>query len=217
MRHHKVKLYSRLAQEPIPHPLISYSKSNSLILINITTHPPLPSDHFSAAVAASSSIALCCFSRHGKKARRSAWKNLQSSETQDPSQPRHLPFGRSQEPTSSSLQPCTKRRHPTPWNGSPRTSSSKGIYDSSSFFMKVPDEKAQNERHPSHFFLSFCFPFDFLPPQVEHVIKEQNMFDAFVIMEGYCNLLIERVSLIENQKLVGFFFFSLVLSFFCVI
>ncbi|XXG51029.1 hypothetical protein AAC387_Pa02g4897 [Persea americana] len=36
--------------------------------------------------------------------------------------------------------------------------------------------------------------------RVEHVIKEQNMFDAFVIMEGYCNLLIERVSLIENQK-----------------
>lgn len=36
--------------------------------------------------------------------------------------------------------------------------------------------------------------------RVEQVIKEQNTFDAFVMVEGYCDLLIERVSLIENQK-----------------
>lgn len=30
------------------------------------------------------------------------------------------------------------------------------------------------------------------------------MFDAFVMVEGYCNLLFERVALIENQKLVSF-------------
>ncbi|XP_058108009.1 uncharacterized protein LOC131251345 [Magnolia sinica] len=36
--------------------------------------------------------------------------------------------------------------------------------------------------------------------RVEHVIKEQNMLDVFVLIEGYCNLLIERTVLIENQK-----------------
>ncbi|KAB1221042.1 IST1-like protein [Morella rubra] len=36
--------------------------------------------------------------------------------------------------------------------------------------------------------------------RVEHVIKEQNMFDVFVMMEGYCNLLIERVNLIEQER-----------------
>ncbi|KAF3792542.1 IST1-like protein [Nymphaea thermarum] len=36
--------------------------------------------------------------------------------------------------------------------------------------------------------------------RVEHVIKEQNMLDAFILIEGFCHLLIERVSLIENQK-----------------
>ncbi|KAL5726196.1 hypothetical protein ACHQM5_009259 [Ranunculus cassubicifolius] len=37
--------------------------------------------------------------------------------------------------------------------------------------------------------------------RVEVVIKEQNMLDVFVMMEGYCHVLIERVAMIENQKL----------------
>ncbi|KAI9169270.1 hypothetical protein LWI28_009818 [Acer negundo] len=36
--------------------------------------------------------------------------------------------------------------------------------------------------------------------RVEHVIKEQNMLDAFVMMESYCNLLIERIHLLEQDK-----------------
>ncbi|XAR55832.1 hypothetical protein NMG60_11036044 [Bertholletia excelsa] len=36
--------------------------------------------------------------------------------------------------------------------------------------------------------------------RVEHVIKEQNMLDAFVMIEGYCNLLAERTSLIQQEK-----------------
>jgi len=40
--------------------------------------------------------------------------------------------------------------------------------------------------------------------QVEHVIKEQNMLDVFVMIESYCNLLIERINLIEQERLVTF-------------
>ncbi|KAK7813436.1 ist1-like protein [Quercus suber] len=36
--------------------------------------------------------------------------------------------------------------------------------------------------------------------RVEHVIKEQNMLDVFVMIESYCNLLIERVNLIEQER-----------------
>ncbi|GAB2226580.1 hypothetical protein Droror1_Dr00022391 [Drosera rotundifolia] len=36
--------------------------------------------------------------------------------------------------------------------------------------------------------------------RVELVIKEQNMLDAFTMMEGYCNVLIERVALIEHEN-----------------
>ncbi|KAK9903814.1 hypothetical protein M0R45_000921 [Rubus argutus] len=36
--------------------------------------------------------------------------------------------------------------------------------------------------------------------RVEHVIKEQNMLDVLVMIEGYCNLLIERVHLIEQER-----------------
>lgn len=36
--------------------------------------------------------------------------------------------------------------------------------------------------------------------RVEQVIKEQNMLDVYVLLEGYCHLLIERVSLIEQEK-----------------
>ncbi|KAF8399139.1 hypothetical protein HHK36_015004 [Tetracentron sinense] len=36
--------------------------------------------------------------------------------------------------------------------------------------------------------------------RVEHVIKDQNMLDVFVMIEGYCHLLIERVDLVENNK-----------------
>lgn len=46
----------------------------------------------------------------------------------------------------------------------------------------------------------------FFVVQVEYVIKEQNMLDAFVMMESYCNLLIERVHLIEQDKLVSYIY-----------
>ncbi|GMH27516.1 hypothetical protein Nepgr_029359 [Nepenthes gracilis] len=36
--------------------------------------------------------------------------------------------------------------------------------------------------------------------RVELVIKEQNMLDVFVMIEGYCNLLSERVNLIQQEK-----------------
>ncbi|KAE8729971.1 hypothetical protein F3Y22_tig00003041pilonHSYRG00383 [Hibiscus syriacus] len=36
--------------------------------------------------------------------------------------------------------------------------------------------------------------------RVEQVVKEQNMLYVFGILEGYCNLLIERVHLIEQEK-----------------
>ncbi|KAF8389783.1 hypothetical protein HHK36_024302 [Tetracentron sinense] len=36
--------------------------------------------------------------------------------------------------------------------------------------------------------------------RVEHVIKDKNFLDVFVMLEGYCHLLIERVSLMENSK-----------------
>ncbi|KAH7532899.1 uncharacterized protein LOC107416535 isoform X2 [Ziziphus jujuba] len=36
--------------------------------------------------------------------------------------------------------------------------------------------------------------------RVEHVIKEQNMFDVFVMIDYYCNLLLERVKLIQKHK-----------------
>ncbi|XP_030446934.1 uncharacterized protein LOC115669903 [Syzygium oleosum] len=36
--------------------------------------------------------------------------------------------------------------------------------------------------------------------RVEQVIKEQNMLDAYDMMESYCNLLMERADLIEQEK-----------------
>ncbi|XP_022776978.1 uncharacterized protein LOC111318393 [Durio zibethinus] len=36
--------------------------------------------------------------------------------------------------------------------------------------------------------------------RVEKVIKEQNMLDAFIMLEGYCNLVVERVHLIEQER-----------------
>lgn len=36
--------------------------------------------------------------------------------------------------------------------------------------------------------------------RVEHVIKEQNMLDVFVLLESYCNLVIERFHLISQEK-----------------
>ncbi|KAK9272112.1 hypothetical protein L1049_002482 [Liquidambar formosana] len=36
--------------------------------------------------------------------------------------------------------------------------------------------------------------------RVEHVIKEQSMLDTFVMMEGYCHLVRERIMLIQNNK-----------------
>ncbi|XVE53317.1 hypothetical protein DITRI_Ditri02bG0194500 [Diplodiscus trichospermus] len=36
--------------------------------------------------------------------------------------------------------------------------------------------------------------------RVEQVIKEQNMLDVFVMLEGYCNLVIERVHLIGQER-----------------
>jgi len=35
------------------------------------------------------------------------------------------------------------------------------------------------------------------------VIKDQNMLDVYDRIEGYCNLLIERIHLIEQERLVG--------------
>ncbi|KAL6577689.1 hypothetical protein OROMI_010017 [Orobanche minor] len=37
--------------------------------------------------------------------------------------------------------------------------------------------------------------------RVEQVMKEQNMLDVFVLVEGYCHLLLERVNLIEHEKI----------------
>ncbi|KAJ1436233.1 Vacuolar protein sorting-associated protein Ist1 [Sesbania bispinosa] len=36
--------------------------------------------------------------------------------------------------------------------------------------------------------------------RVEHVIKDQNMLDVYEEIEGYCNLLIERVHLIAQER-----------------
>ncbi|KAL5999868.1 hypothetical protein ACLOJK_034545 [Asimina triloba] len=36
--------------------------------------------------------------------------------------------------------------------------------------------------------------------RVEHVIRENNLLDVFVMIEGYCKLLIERTPLIESQR-----------------
>lgn len=44
-----------------------------------------------------------------------------------------------------------------------------------------------------------------LQAQVEHVIREQDMMDVYDKIEGYFNLLIERVHLIEQERLVHFF------------
>lgn len=33
------------------------------------------------------------------------------------------------------------------------------------------------------------------------MIKEQNMLDVFVSVEGYCNLLLERIFLLEQERL----------------
>ncbi|KAL1337042.1 hypothetical protein HN51_031510 [Arachis hypogaea] len=37
--------------------------------------------------------------------------------------------------------------------------------------------------------------------RVEHVIKEQNMLDVYDKIEGYCNLVIERIHLIEQESI----------------
>ncbi|KAJ6772026.1 REGULATOR OF VPS4 ACTIVITY IN THE MVB PATHWAY PROTEIN [Salix koriyanagi] len=36
--------------------------------------------------------------------------------------------------------------------------------------------------------------------RVEYLIKDQNMLDVYVMMEGYCNLMIERLDLIEQER-----------------
>ncbi|XP_010926145.1 uncharacterized protein [Elaeis guineensis] len=36
--------------------------------------------------------------------------------------------------------------------------------------------------------------------RVEHVIKEQNMLEVFVMIEGYCHLIIERTVFLEHQR-----------------
>lgn len=42
------------------------------------------------------------------------------------------------------------------------------------------------------------------------MVKEQNMLDVYVLIEGFSLLLIERVFLFEQDKLVFFsFFFSI--------
>lgn len=44
--------------------------------------------------------------------------------------------------------------------------------------------------------------------QVEHVIKEQNMLDVYDMLEGYCNLLTERIHLIEHDRFVPYSHFQ---------
>ena len=39
--------------------------------------------------------------------------------------------------------------------------------------------------------------------QVEHVIKDQNMVDAFVMMEDYLHFLNDRVVLLQTNRLVS--------------
>ncbi|KAG5521501.1 hypothetical protein RHGRI_033909 [Rhododendron griersonianum] len=36
--------------------------------------------------------------------------------------------------------------------------------------------------------------------KVEQVIKEQNTLDAFVMIEGYCHLLLDRIELIQEER-----------------
>lgn len=36
--------------------------------------------------------------------------------------------------------------------------------------------------------------------RVEHVIKEQNMLDVFHMIQGYCDLVLERFHVIEQDK-----------------
>lgn len=36
--------------------------------------------------------------------------------------------------------------------------------------------------------------------RVEQVIKEQNMLDVFVLVEGYCHLFVERLDLVDKEK-----------------
>lgn len=36
--------------------------------------------------------------------------------------------------------------------------------------------------------------------QAEYVIKEQNMMDAFAMVESYCHVLMERSTLLDNQR-----------------
>ncbi|CAN1244703.1 IST1-like protein [Linum perenne] len=36
--------------------------------------------------------------------------------------------------------------------------------------------------------------------RAEHVIKEQNMLEVYLMMEDYCNLLVERVHLLEQER-----------------
>lgn len=36
--------------------------------------------------------------------------------------------------------------------------------------------------------------------RVEHVVKEQNMLDVYMLIDGFCHLLIERVNLLEQEK-----------------
>ncbi|KAK6133853.1 hypothetical protein DH2020_032403 [Rehmannia glutinosa] len=40
--------------------------------------------------------------------------------------------------------------------------------------------------------------------RVEQVIKEQNMLDVFVLLEGYCHLLLERVNLLQHENRIDF-------------
>lgn len=43
--------------------------------------------------------------------------------------------------------------------------------------------------------------------RVEQVMKEHNMLDVFVVLEGYCYLLMERVHSFQHEKLVFFFIY----------
>jgi len=63
--------------------------------------------------------------------------------------------------------------------------------------MKLPVSYKHNHNHHHCYFV-----------QVEHVIKEQNMLDVYDEIEGYFNLLVERIHLIAQQRCVPQFNFN---------
>lgn len=126
---------------------------------------------------------------HGEEDRCPPRKTLQEFQVQASSQPRHVPGGRIEEAASGPLLPGPLRRGSAPQDGPTR----KGAYSGKTLFSAIFLDMSRRLRVGV---LSFFCGFE----QVEQVIKEQNMFDVYAIIEGYCVLLEERVNVIEEQK-----------------